>query len=77
MFRIRHVNNTNPITYLLEDLNGEEIQGSFYTEELQKTAYPDVYLVEKVVRTKGNKLFVKWLGFDNRHNSWINKNDVV
>lgn len=77
IFKIRKINYTNPTTYLLEDQSGENIEGAFYTEELQKTNYSDVYLVEKVLRRKGNKLYVKWLGLDNRHNSWVNKKDVV
>lgn len=77
IFRIVKVNNTNPITYLLEDQSGQEIKGAFYTEELQKTKHPDVYLVEKVVRRKGNQYLVKWLGLDKKFNSYINKNELV
>lgn len=77
IFIIKKVNFTNPTTYLLEDENNQDIQGSFYSEELQKVKYPDVYLVEKILRRKGSKVFVKWLGMDNRHNSWINKNNIV
>ena len=68
---------TNPTTYLLEDMYGQPIKGCFYEMELQKTKYPDVYLVEKVLKKKGKKIFVKWLGFSNEHNSWIDKTDVV
>ena len=39
--------------------------------------YPDVFLIEKILRKKGNKVYVKWLGFDGSHNSWINKRDVI
>jgi hypothetical protein len=46
-------------------------------EELQKTKHPDVHLVEKVLHKKGDKLYVKWLGFDSSHNSWVNKDYVV
>lgn len=77
IFRIRKVNFTNPTTYLLEDQNNQEVQGAFYNEELQKTRYPDNFLVEKVIKRKNDKIFVKWLGFDNRHNSWINKTDLI
>ena len=48
-------------------------ESSFYEFELQKTKNDDLYLVEKVLKTKGNKIFVKWYGFDDSHNSWINK----
>ena len=35
IFKIKIIQNTNPITYLIEDLDGEDIIGGFYTEELQ------------------------------------------
>ncbi|KAJ8913871.1 hypothetical protein NQ315_005668 [Exocentrus adspersus] len=53
--------------------NHIKISGRFYAEELQKTTNPDVYLVEKVLRRKGQKIYVKWLGLDKCHNSWIEK----
>ena len=36
MFTIDKIKYTNPITYKLKDLRGEEIQGSFYEPELLK-----------------------------------------
>ncbi|KAI8123526.1 putative uncharacterized transposon-derived protein F54H12.3 [Lucilia cuprina] len=77
IFKIKSVKNTFPTTYLLEDYRGNPIEGGFYDEELSKTKYPDTYLVEKVLKTKGEKVFVKWLGFSNQHNSWINKQEVL
>jgi hypothetical protein len=74
LFKIVKVKVTNPATYLLEDMKGHPIQGGFYEHELQKAKYSDVYLVEKVLRRKGNKLYVKWM---DGTNSWINKSDVV
>lgn len=77
IFKIAKVRLTNPTTYILKDDTGQLIKGAFYEYELQKTKHPDTFLVEKVIRKKGNKLFVKWLGFDNTHNSWISKTDLV
>lgn len=77
IFEIEDVIHSNPITYKLRDLNGEEVKGNFYEQELQKTKFPDVYLVERVLRKKGDKVFVKWLGFDNSHNSWLNKDKII
>lgn len=77
IFRITDVQNTHPITYLLEDSRHRPILGSFYPQELQKTKHPNVYLVEKVIRKKGNKLFVKWLGLSPEENSWIDKGEVL
>ena len=77
IFKIKTIRITNPTTYLLEDLAGNPIQGCFYREELLPTNYPNIYLVEKILKTKGTKVFVKWLGFSNQHNSWVKKNDVL
>jgi Integrase core domain. len=77
LFKITSVKITNPTTYLLEDMQGNPIRGAFYTEELQKTTNPDIYLVEKVLRRKGGKVFVKWLGLDKKHNSWIENTNVI
>ena len=70
---IKRINPIHPITYLLEDFQGNPISGGFYEYELQKTLHPDEYLIEKILKRKGNKIFVKWLGFDNSFNSWTNK----
>lgn len=70
-FTIVRKQATNPRTYLLEDIRGQPIKGGFYSEELQKTKYPNVFLVERVLKKSGNREFVKWLGFDDSHNSWI------
>lgn len=77
IFKVKFVRNTNPNTYILEDYEGHEIKGGFYEFELMKTKYPQTYLVEKVLRRRGNLLFVKWLGFSPEHNSWINIDDTT
>lgn len=64
LFKIKKVLNTVPRTYMLYDLNEEPITGSFYEEEIRKTKFPDTYLVEKILKRKGNKVLIKWLGFD-------------
>jgi len=76
IFTIIKVNKTTPATFILEDYTGSPIAGGFYAEEIRKTLYPDDYLVEKVIRTKGSRVFVRWLGFTDEHNSWINKADL-
>lgn len=75
VFKITRVQTTNPITYLLEDSKGEPILGSFYEQELQSVKHPDVYLIEKILKRRGNKVYVKWLGLNEK--SWINKNEIV
>lgn len=78
LFKIVKVKITSPTTYLLEDMQGHIIKGGFYEEELQKTKQPDVFLIEQILRKKGNRLFVKWLGLDSTHNSWVDQtNDLI
>lgn len=72
----RVVASTSPVTYKLKDYQDKPISGGFYEEELLRVEYPDTYLVEKVLKKRGNKVYVKWLGFDSSHNSWINKTDM-
>ena len=57
-------------------MNGEEITGSFYKKELEKTS-PEGFRIEKVLKRKDDKLYVKWKGYDNRFNSWIDKEDLI
>ena len=57
-------------------MNGEEITESFYEKELQKTTQ-DKFRIEKVLKRKGDKLYVKWKGYDNRFHSWIDKKDLI
>lgn len=77
IFSIKKINFTNPTTYILEDQQKNEIQGGFYREELQKVKHQDVYLVEKILRRRGDKVLVKWMGMDKTHNSWILKSNVL
>lgn len=77
IFEIKSVRNTYPTTYILEDYQGNKIEGGFYNEELSKTRFPDTYLVENILKIKNDKAYVKWLGFSNQHNSWINKNEIL
>ena len=76
VFVIKKVKNTVPWTYVINDLNGEEIIGTFYEKELQKTNQKE-FRIEKVIKRKGDKLYVKWKGYDSSFNSWINKKDLI
>ena len=63
-------------TFVINDLNGEEIIGTFYEKELQKTNQLE-FRIEKVIKRKGESLNVKWKGCDNSFNSWMDKKDIV
>ena len=73
---IKKVKKTVPWTYVISDFNGEEIVGTFYEKELQK-AHQKEFRVEKVIKRKGDKLYVKWKGYENSFNSLIDKKDIV
>ncbi|XP_077277712.1 uncharacterized protein LOC143905919 [Temnothorax americanus] len=77
VFKIVKVQRTNPVTYLLEDYRGKSVAEVFYEQDLHRATYPDVYIVDKVLRRRGDEVYVKWLGFDGSHNSWIPKDNVI
>ena len=70
IFTIKEIRETDPITYKLVDLEGEEIKGAFYAEELQKTK-EQIYKIEKIIKKKNGQSFVKWEGYDDKFNSWV------
>ena len=76
VFVVSKIKNTVPWTYVINELNGEEIFGSFYEKELQKTNQ-EKFGVDKIINRKGDRLYVKWKGYDNSFNSSISKKDIV
>ena len=76
IFIIKKIQNTGPWTYVINDLNGEEIIGTFYVNKLQKTDQKE-FRIEKVLKKKGDKLYLIWKGYDNSFNIWIDKKDLV
>ena len=66
------------ITYRIKDLNDEIIKGIFYERELQKTKNTSqVYVIEKIIRKNKDKYLVKWRGYSDDFNSWVDKDDVI
>ena len=76
VFMINKVKNTVPWTYVISDLNDNEIIGTFYERELQKTNQQEIR-IEKIIKKKGDKLFVKSKDYDSSFNSWIDKKDLT
>jgi len=76
IFTISQLQYTNPPTYKITDYNGEEIEGTFYEQELQKTKQ-EIFRIEKIIRKRGNKSFVKWLGYPESFNSWVNNEALI
>ena len=73
---VNKIKNTVPWTYVINDINGEEVTRTFYEKELQKTNQKE-FRIEKVIERKGDKLYVKWKGYNNSFNTWIDKKDLV
>ena len=76
IFTITRIQNTNPITYKIADLKGEEIDGTFYEPELQKTEQ-QVFRIEKVIEKGKNKSLVKWKGYSDKFNSWVDNKNLI
>lgn len=77
IFQITKIQNTIPVTYLLRDYENLPIAGGFYQYELQKVSNPDIYLVEKILKKKNGKVLVKWAGFPDEKNEWIDAKNMV
>ena len=76
VFTITKIKRTSPITYKIADLNGEEIDGTFYEPELQKTSQ-QLFRTEKVIEKGKNKSLIKWKGYSDNFNSWVDNKDIV
>ena len=76
IFTIVEVKRSRPPTYKIADLNGEEIKGSFYEPELQKTSQ-EIFRIEKVIKRGKKKSLVKWKGYSDDFNSWVDNKDIV
>ena len=76
MLVITKVKNAVPWTYFISHLKSEEIVGTFYKTELKKPNQKE-FRIEKVIKTKRDKLYARSRGYDNSFNSWINKKYIV
>jgi L-rhamnose mutarotase len=76
VYRIFAVKPTIPPTYILQDSKGEILRGGFYEQEISLSKTGDVYLVEKILRRKGDRVLVRWLGFDKSHDEWVHKDSI-
>ena len=66
--------------YTIQDLNGQKIEGRFYNFELQKIEYSNNFRIEKVIKKKKigktTSYLVRWSGYDNTFDSWVNEKDL-
>ena len=79
IFMVRHVEKTLPISYWLKDLMGYPIDGVVYRQELKPTCLPERFVIERVLKTefdkqtKKKKYLIKWRGFPDHFNSYVDE----
>jgi len=76
VFTISKIQRTNAVTYKITDLNDEEIQRTFYEQELQKTSQ-EVHRIEKIVKKGKTRSLVKWKGYPGSFNSWVDNKGLI
>jgi transposase InsO family protein len=80
LFTVASVLRTIPVTYRIKEENDELIAGTFYEKELQKVERKKVFEIEAILDTRVFKRqkqsFVKWKGYPNTYNTWINNNQL-
>ena len=64
----------------MKDYDNEEIDGSFYRDEIELVTQSETYLVEKIIRSKKRQgeewCLVKWVGYPLSMNSWLRRADI-
>ena len=78
VFVVDRVKNGPIPTFRIVEWDGTPVGGTFYTQDLQRVRVSDdaLFRVEKVLKRKGTKLLVRWKGWPNKYDSWIDKKDV-
>lgn len=74
---VRRLPDVYPYVYSLKDDAGDPIKGTFYEQELQVVRDKEVYLIDRVLAEKGNKVLVRWTGYPASFDSWIPRRDLV
>ena len=76
VFTVSKIQRTNPVTYKITDYNDEEIQGTFYEQEFQKTSQ-EVFRIETIVKKGKTRSLEKWKGYPESFNSWVDNKDLI
>lgn len=78
VFAVRQIKPGIIPTYKIEELDGTLVKGTFYEQDLQKVNVKDddLFRVDKVVKQKGNKVLIRWKGWPDKYNSWIERSSL-
>ena len=71
---ISNIKNTVPWTYVI---SGKPIDGTFHEKKKLQKINKKELRIEKVIKRKGNKLYIKRKGYDCSFNNWIDKKDIA
>ncbi|GBO22376.1 Putative uncharacterized transposon-derived protein F54H12.3 [Araneus ventricosus] len=81
LFTVSECVKRNPLVYRVKDLLGEDIQGTFYAQELQKVEKNSHFPIEKILRKRiknnSSEYFVKFKGYPKKFNSWVASSDMI
>lgn len=81
IFKIIQVIPHSIPVYKIQDLDGEDIEGSFYSHELIKVTKPEAFKIAYIVQSKGKgdsrKHLVHWRGYPIKSRSWIKDKDIL
>ena len=75
---MRSVKKGRVPTYKVAEWDGTQVKGTFYAEDLQKVTVEDddLFRIDKIVKRKGNKVLVRWKGWPDKYDTWLNEKDV-
>ena len=77
VFIIKNVENTVCWSCLIEYINGEKIDWTFYEKDLQKANQTEFRIEKEVIKQKGDRSYVQRKGYDNSFNRWIDEKEIV
>ena len=79
IYVIYDIKSSNVHHYYLKDLNGDELDGTFYQEELLKTNMKenDLNIIKKIIEKVGDKYLIRWEGYDESFESYVHVNDII
>ena len=79
VFVVKSVRLGKVPTYKVEEWDGTPVKGTFYEQDLQKVTMDDdaLFRIEKIVKRKGNKVLVRWKGWPDKYDTWLEKADVL
>ena len=79
VFVVKRVQKGKVPTYKVNEWDGTPVEGTFYEQDLQKVTveYDDLFRIDKIVKRKGDKVLVRWKGWPDKYDTWLNKKDVL